>query len=504
MEKIAVIDLGSNSARLVLANMLEGGYFVVFDELKETVRLGQDMEREGFLKPSRIAQAVKTLKMFKKLIDINNVDKVIAVATSAVRRAKNQKSFLEEVYSTCGFKIKVLTPEEEASYIYQGVINSFDIPKGLIVEISGGTTQLIYYNRRNILAFENLPFGAITLTALYNDPSFTPEEQAEKIEEFYIDQFRRIPWLAEVEAELPLIGVGGSFRNLGKISRRMIKYPLEMAHNYFVPRENFTEIYDTLRVLGPEKRMKIKGLSAGRADIFISMLSCVSALLKLTPYKGVTISGSGLREGLMLNHAVPTIAEKPLSDVLGHSLNTLVRHFDIKAEHADHVYDLSIQLYKQLRVLHKLPRQYIKVLRVAAVLHDSGMRLKFYDHQKHSRYIILNSNLYGISHRDLILAAFVADAHRKDDFDRAAWAQYKDVVREDDYAAVRKLGVILKIAESLDRSESGGIKSINCDVLGDSVIMKTEVEGDCNLEIMNALGASVDFYRAYGKNLEIL
>jgi len=504
MEKIAVIDLGSNSARLVLVNILDGGYFVVFDELKETVRLGQDMEREGFLKPSRIAQAVKTLKMFKKLCDINNVDKIIAVATSAVRRAKNQKSFLEEVYSACGFKIKVLTPEEEASYIYQGVINSFDIPKGLIMEISGGTTQLIYYNRRNILAFENLPFGAITLTALYNDPSFTAEEQAERIEEFYIDQFRRIPWLAEVEPEIPLIGVGGSFRNLSKISRRMCKYPLEMAHNYFIPRDSFCEIYDTLRVLDPEKRMKIKGLSSGRADIFISAMSAVSALFKLTGYKGVTISGCGLREGLMFNQAVPTIAEKPISDVLGHSLQTVVRNLEVNVEHADHVYDTSIQLYKQLRVLHKLPRQYIKVLRVAAVLHDVGMRLKFYDHQRHSCYIILNSNLFGITHRDLILAAFAASAHRKDDFDMSMWSRYRELVREEDYAAVRKLGVILKIAESLDRSHSGAIKSVNCDVLGDSVIMKTEQKGDCTLEILDALGASVDFYRAYGKNLEIL
>ena len=94
MEKIAIIDLGSNSVRLVLANVMQGGYFVVFDEQKETVRLGQDIECDGFLKPARIAQAVKTLKMFRKLCDSYNVDKVIAVATSALRRAKNQKSFV--------------------------------------------------------------------------------------------------------------------------------------------------------------------------------------------------------------------------------------------------------------------------------------------------------------------------------------------------------------------------------------------------------------------------
>ena len=504
MEKIAIIDLGSNAARLVMANILEGGYFVVFDELKETVRLGQDMEREGFLKPSRIAQAVKTLKMFRKLCDVNNVDRIIAVATSAVRRAKNQKSFLEEVSSTCGIKIRVLTPEEEAAYIYQGVINSFEIPKGLILEISGGSTQLIYYNRRNILAYENLQFGAITLTSLFAGDNLTPEEQAKKVEEFFTDQFSRIPWLKDVEPDIQLIGVGGNFRNLGKISRRMRKYPLDMAHNYVVPRAEFNQIYETLKVMDTEKRMKIKGLSSGRADIFVSALSCIKGFLSMTNYQNIVISGCGLREGIMFNYAVPSTAEKPISDVLGHSVYTLVKYFDENIGHAEHVYDLSLQLYKQLRVLHKLPRQYIKILRVASILHDTGMRIKYYDHHKHSCYIILNSNLYGLSHRDLVLAAFVASAHRKDEFMIQEWNRYKELVTDDDYAAVRKLGVILKVAESLDRSMSGIIKSLNCDVLGDSVIMKTEAEGDCSLEILNALGAGQDFYRAYGKNLEIL
>lgn len=131
MEKIAIIDIGSNSARLVLVNVLDGGYFVVFDELKEMVRLGQDMDWDGFIKPQRIAQTIKTLTMFRRLCDANKVDKIFAYATAAVRRAKNQKSFLDEVAMTCGIKIKVLSPDEQAMLVYQGVINSMDIPKGL-------------------------------------------------------------------------------------------------------------------------------------------------------------------------------------------------------------------------------------------------------------------------------------------------------------------------------------------------------------------------------------
>lgn len=504
MEKIAIIDLGSNNARLVIVNILEGGYFVVLDELKESVRLGQDMERDSFLKPARVVQTVKTLKMFRRLCDSYNVDKIIAVGTAAVRKAKNQRSFLDEVQATCGIKIKVLSAEEEARLVYQGVINSMDIPKAVILEIGGGSTKIIQYNRRNILNFETLPFGAVTLTDLFAADGMKPEQQAERIEEFFAEQLDKLPWLKEIEPDVRLIGVGGSFRNLGKISRKVKKYPLEMAHNYNIATDEFENIYDMIKVLDIDKKMKIKGLSSGRADILPSALAQIKSFVKYIGFNEITISGSGLREGLMFNYACPSTQEKPISDVLSHSLNTLIKYYDINAPHVEHVCDLAMQLFKQLRVLHKFPRQHLKVLKVATLLHDSGKRIKFYNYQRHSSYMILNSNLYGISHRDLTLAAFVAYGHKKDELATAEWGKYRQLITEDDYEVVRKLSVMLRIAESLDRSMGSVIKGINCDVLGDSVIMKTEVEGDGVLEIKDALAASLEFKKAFGKNLEIL
>ena len=147
MERIGIIDLGSNTARLVIADIFAEGHYAVVDELKESVRLGQDMDRDGFLRPQRIGDTVRTLNMFKKLCDARKVDRVIAVGTAAVRRAKNQRSFLDEIQVSCNISIKVLTEEEEAVLVYRGVINSMDIPKGLILEIGGGSTKIIYYNR---------------------------------------------------------------------------------------------------------------------------------------------------------------------------------------------------------------------------------------------------------------------------------------------------------------------------------------------------------------------
>ncbi len=503
VEKIAIIDLGSNTARLVLVNVYEGGFFVVFDELKETVRLGQDMEIDGFLRPSRIEQTKKTLLMFRRFCDSNGIDKILAYATAAVRRAKNQKSFLEEVSVTCGIKLKVLTSEEEGLFTYTGVINSLDVPKGIIMDMGGGSTQFVYYNRKTVLAQTTLPFGTVTLTDLFKGSGLRPEEKAEKIEEFVREAIEDVPWLVNVEPEVQLVGVGGSFRNLGKISRKLKRYPLNVAHNYVVSGSEFDSIYDTIKVLPLDRTMKIKGLSSGRADIFPSALSAMKAVLDTAKFDHITISGCGLREGAMFRYAVPSVSEKPISDVLGYSLQTLMVYFNENVQHAKHVADLSMQLFKQLKVLHKLPRSYFKVLRVAAVLHDSGATIKYYDHPAHSAYVIMNSAIYGISQKDIVMAAFVASAHKNgepcDDF-----ARFKCMLTEEDIGAVYKLGVILKIAESFDRSMSGLVTGINCDVLGDSVIMQTESTGDCSLEIQDALRCRNEFRRAYGKNVEIL
>ncbi len=504
MEKIAIIDLGSNSARLVLVNILEGGYFAVFDELKESVRLAQDMQEDSLLTPSRVAQTIKTLQMFRRLCDSNKVDKIYAYATAAVRKAKNQLSFLAEVQSKCGFKLDVLDDDSEAQLVYQGVINSMDIPKGLIMDIGGGSTQFIYYNRKNLLGHVTIPYGALTLTEKFRDDSIAPQDRAENIKNFIITELDKIDFLKELDPETKLIGVGGSFRNLGKISRMFKKYPLDMTHNYPVNKSEFNSIYKNIKMLDLDKTMKIKGLSSVRADIFPSALSAISAVIESLGLEELVVSGSGLREGTMFKYSVPSTNDKPITDVLGHSIYTTLNFYHENIKHAEQVYNLSTQLFKQLRVLHKLPRPYVKVLRVASMLHDTGNKIKYYNHHKHSAYIILNSNLYGITHKDLVMSAMVASMHRKGELDASLFLKYRDMFTDEDLQAVMKLGIIVRIAESLDRSMAGVITEIVCDVLGDSVIMKTDSTSDCSLEIKDALSATASFKKHFKKNLQIL
>jgi exopolyphosphatase/guanosine-5'-triphosphate,3'-diphosphate pyrophosphatase len=253
-----------------------------------------------------------------------------------------------------------------------------------------------------------------------------------------------------------------------------------------------------------DKRKKMKGLSPARADIMPAAMAIIKAFTSYMGIENFTIGSCGLREGLMINHAMPITTEKPISDVLGYSLLTLVKHYGCDEKHVEHTVGLSVQLFKQLRVLHKFSRQYLKVLKIAASLHACGNRLRYYNHQKNSWYIILNSAIYGATHREIVLAAFVAACQKRDDVNMAEWQKYKDVVLEEDLDAVKKLGVLLRIAEALDRSRAGLVTGINCDVLGDSVIMKTEVTGDAMLEIREAEGVNNEFKKAFRKNLEIL
>ena len=360
------------------------------------------------------------------------------------------------------------------------------------------------YVRKNLLNYETLPFGAVTLTELFAQDGLKPEEQAAKVEEFFTEQLKRIDWLKELDPETQLIGVGGSFRSLCKLVKMTKRSPLNTVHNCRITLDEFENVYDMIKVLDLDKKKRIKGISSERADILPSALAAMNSFIKYVGFEKIAISGCGLREGIMFNYAVPTTIEKPISDVLTYSLQTLVRFYNCNVKHVEHVVNLSVQLFKQLRVLHKFPRQYLKILKVVAMLHDAGAAIKYYDYEKHTAYIIQNASIYGLTNREMVMASLVAAVHKNDEFQMSDIVRFKAYVSEEDVDAIRKLGIMLRIAESLDRSMSGCVLTLNCDVLGDSVIMKTEVDGDASLEIKDALNASNDFRRIFRKNLEIL
>ena len=215
------------------------------------------------------------------------------------------------------------------------------------------------------------------------------------------------------------------------------------------------------------------------------------------------ISTNGEMYGIVAKNLLGQTGEKPLLDILGYSLSA-INEFCPTNTNVDNNYSLAVILYKQLKVLHKLTRPYVKVLRIAASMCNSGKIISFENYQKNSFSVIINSNIYGASHKDVVLAAFVASSQNVDDFSLNEWVRYKDLATDEDMDAVKKLAIIIKMANMMNITNSNAIKDIACDVLGDTVILKTEVEKDATLEISQAMSIAGDFKKVYGKNLQIL
>ena len=218
---------------------------------------------------------------------------------------------------------------------------------------------------------------------------------------------------------------------------------------------------------------------------------------------GIKVSTNGEMYGIVAKNLLGQTGEKPLLDILGYSLSANNEFYPTNIN-IDSNYSIAVILYKQLKVLHKLTRPYVKVLRIAASMCMSGKRISFENYQKNNFHVILNSSIYGASHKDIVLAAFVASSQNIDDFSLNEWVRYKDIVSDEDLDAVRKLAIIIKMATMLNITNSNTVKDIACDVLGDTVILKTEVEKDATLEISQAMSCAGDFKKVYGKNLQIL
>lgn len=503
MRKIAIVDLGCSKIDLILAHVLPTGNFAVFEEMSETVKIVNDFDGEGLLRIARSNEALTILKMYKMVCEVNKIDDVIAIGSHNLKNLKNYRSFLDEIYNICGFKFRLLSEEEELNALYNGVVNSLDVPKGVIFNISGGSTRIVQYNRRNILNQAVIPFGTYSV-AKNIDEKATPEENCKQMVSMFTKELAKVEWLKDVEPEYSFIGVGNAFNNVAMISRKLRKYPLDLTHNYVMSGKDLDAVYDFVKTLDIDKTKKIKGLSAERSDVFASGVCMIKAVFNKYKYENLTVSTKGMKEGFIYNSVVPLTNEKPISDLLGYSLENIKSFYDNEYNNSKQVSELSLILFRQLKVLHKLPRGYIKVLRIASTLHDCGQRIKFYDHEKNSFNIILNSEVLGATHREIILAAFTSASQNLSDFSLTEWIKYKDLLLEEDLDAVKKLSLIVRLAESLDKTHRGVVQDISCDILGDSVIMKTIVTIDASIEIREALKSSQDFKKIYKKTLEVL
>ena len=502
MEKIGLVYISESVHRMVLLE-LEGTYFNVFEDLSENIKLNEDILSSGMIKSNKAKDSLNVLKMFRKICDNNEITKITAIASSFILSSKNQKSYFEEIYNNTGFNFLIMQPEDEAKMIYSGVINSIDVPKGLIINVGQNETNLISYNRRNIIFSLSLPFGSQNLGCLVNvEP--TSKEAVSKILEYVKKELSKKDALSSLEPETAFVGAGELFATLGKLARKSTHYSLDIENNYILESSVFEKVFGVVKELGLDKTKKLKGISEDSVDSLLCGFCIVKAVIDCLNIEQLTISGDSLREGLIYSYIAVEANDKPFSDMLGYSLENIRTFKDIKHSNSAHVYNLAIILFKQLKVIHKLPRVYVKALRIAASMYDCGKRICFDNHEKYSFNVILNSALNGVSHKDVLLAGFTCVCQNPDNLNLSDWIKYKDILTEEDIEAVKKMGVIIKLADLLDKSKRGNVTDICCDILGDSVILKTVVKSNADFEIMEGMKLGPTFKKVFKKYLEII
>ncbi|MDF2877760.1 MAG: exopolyphosphatase [Clostridia bacterium] len=442
MKNIGIIDLGSNSTRLLIVRLLDHNGFKVIHELKEAVRLGKDMGADGCLNAARKEVAMKTLQYFISVCETYNTHEIIAVATAAVRAATDKEAFLEEAKIKTGLDIRVLSGEEEAFYDYFGIVNSISFTEGLIIDIGGASTEIIYVQDRAFKECISLPFGAITLTEKFGLTDDIKEENLAALRTYLIEQYDALPWLSQIK-DVVLIGVGGTLRNIGKIDRKLKEYSLDRTHHYKMDTQAVEEITCMVGSMSLKQRRKLKGLSKTRADIFVAACEAVKVLTQYCRIKKLIVSGNGVKEGLLYEYIQ---GEKLLvRDVLEFSTDNLMQQYQVDKERTDQIWRRAKYLLDFSKSTYDKVEDATKILRTAVMLHRIGVQVSCYDFHKHSFYMMLHADLNGLSHREILMVAYTILYHPKEEFENLFYG-YKDLLGEQDISMTQKLGVILKMA----------------------------------------------------------
>ncbi|MHA8138012.1 Ppx/GppA phosphatase family protein [Lactobacillaceae bacterium Scapto_B20] len=303
MEHFAVIDLGSNSARLAVTKIEDDGSFKNIIERKEAVRLSENMGPEKMLKQPAIERTISALESFKDAFEGLENLKLRAVATAATRQAANQQEFLDSVKRRTGITLEVIPGSKEAYYDYLGVINSLDVVNGIIMDTGGASTELVLIQNRRAVNLISLPVGSVTLSEADVNADKPSASQIYRVFDQLNDIYNDIWWLYR-GTNLPIIGLGGSNRTLAKIKRRndTDKLHWDDIHGFHMSageiKESFLKIMDSTL----EERKQIPGLSKERADIIVGGLAPAMSLIWRLNSDRMIFSKQGLRFGILYEH----------------------------------------------------------------------------------------------------------------------------------------------------------------------------------------------------------
>ena len=496
--RIAVVDLGSNSFRLVVFTAGDG-WWKRTDEIYEAVRIGEGADRTGKLGKEPMRRALTTIELFDHFVRATGLDEVDAVATSAIRSAKNRDAFLERAREH--LEVRVLSEEEEARYGYLAAVNSSALSDGAVLDLGGGSLQLIRVKQRQAAELRSWPLGAVRMTERFlADDEPASKKQLKALRSHVASELQQAKWLAK-SGEC-LVGIGGTVRNLAVAAQLAAELPTFGVQGFVLERDALDDLVERLAELPPSKRADVAGIKAARADLILAGAATIQAVLEEGGFRGVEVTEAGLREGVFFERHLTPSGLFP--DVRGASVRNLSMQYSADdMPHVEHVARLALEMFDDLVAagVHRgddpVERE---LLWAAAMLHDIGVAVDYDDHHKHSKYLILNAGLPGYTQREIALIAQIARYHRKGTpglDDLAALA------RKGDRHLVARAATLLRLAEQLERSRDQLVRAAHVTVENGRVELELEGEGDVALARWAAQRAEDVFERTFERELDV-
>ncbi|MGD8781850.1 MAG: Ppx/GppA phosphatase family protein [Ignavibacteria bacterium] len=465
--KLAAIDIGTNSFHLIVAGINQRGNFEIIDREKEVIRLGEGSSDDiKFISEPAIERAINTLNSFRGIAESHEAE-IRAVATSAVREAKNKNQFIEKVLKETGIEIEVVSGQEEARLIYLGILKAVPVfnKKVCCIDIGGGSTELIVGEKGSVLCGTSLKLGAVRLTQKFFPDFKLTESRIDKCREWINGEIFRVIKEIENEGFDLAIGTSGTIMSTGLMISANENGEFNentILNNYQFSYSDFQSIEKMiLKKTTFAERKKIKGLDSKRADIIPAGILILSEIMSNLKLKKIKISGYALREGILIDSMQKSngkTALPNLHNIRFESVKHLMDSCDYAKDHCKHVAELALGLYDKLKHFHKLDDECREYLHAAALLHDIGYHISHTQHHRHSLYMIQNSELLGFNENEIRIIANVARYHRKS-HPKGRHLDYS-ILPEKSKKIIQKLSAILRIADSFDRTHSEIVKDI--------------------------------------------
>ncbi len=505
VKQVSVIDLGSNSWRLVVFTYAPGSWWKLTDELYETVRIGAGLDASGRLSDEAIARGLETLTVFARFCRANHLEPgdVTAIATSAIRDACNQAEFLEQAREASGLAIEVLSAEDEARYGYVAAVNTSTLADGVVVELGGGSMQLVEVVDRRARDLRSFALGAVRLTEKFL-PGSGPAKKKElqRIRAHVRAALASVPWLARVGNSL--VGMGGAARNLASAVQHLAGQPDIGVQGFVITREALSELVRTLAELPVAERGLLPGIKPGRGDIILAAAVTLETVLALGRFDGIEVTEAGLREGVFLARTLLAGGEPLIENVREAAVRNLAIQYESDMTHSEHVARLALQMHDSLAAAGLFePRPGEReLLWAASMLHDVGMTIAYDDHHKHSQYLIVSAELPGFSPRERALIAQISRYHRKG---APKLGDMSALGEDGDEELLDRCAMMVRLAEHLERGRDQSVSEARLRTNGDGFDLHLDAAGDLTLPrwSVERYGDSELFERVFGRRLLI-